>query len=273
MFPDRNIHYDVADKVRGWTLRRPGRLLLLVKRLGLADALDADLHLLKRHLPYHESDHVLNLTYNILVGGTCLQDLELLRNDETLPRRPRRPTHPRPHHRRRFPPPLRRQRHRHPDATSSTTNACSVWQQQPEAFFEHAIIEADGTLVGTDGRVQARHGPVLQRHLGLPPLAGLPGQHAGALVPGQPPGQPPQPRGRRRLPRSTPPTCAAAPASARSAFRGDTDFSQTEHLDRWDGKGIRFVFGIDAMPNLVSPAQAPGRDRPGRGCTGLPGTK
>src|SRR5205807_7522230 len=26
-----------------------------------------------------------------------------------------------------------------------------VWQRQPEAFLEHAIIEADGTLVGTTG--------------------------------------------------------------------------------------------------------------------------
>jgi hypothetical protein len=37
--------------------------------------------------------------------------------------------------------------------------------------------------------------------------------------------------------------------------RGDTDFSQTEHLDRWDDDGSHFVFGIDAMPNLVEKAQ------------------
>ena len=33
-------------------------------------------------------------------------------------------------------------------------------------------------------------------------------------------------------------------------LRGDTDFSQTEHLDRWDGDGVRFVFGYDAIKNL-----------------------
>jgi len=37
---------------------------------------------LKVHLPYHESDHVLNIAYNILCNGDCLQDLERLRNDE-----------------------------------------------------------------------------------------------------------------------------------------------------------------------------------------------
>jgi len=34
-------------------------------------------------VPYHESDHVLNIAYNVLSGGTCLEDIERLRNDET----------------------------------------------------------------------------------------------------------------------------------------------------------------------------------------------
>jgi hypothetical protein len=40
-------------------------------------------------------------------------------------------------------------------------------------------------------------------------------------------------------------------------LRGDTDFSSTRHLDRWDEAGVRFVFGIDAMPNLVKIAVGP----------------
>jgi len=35
---------------------------------------------------------------------------------------------------------------------------------------------------------------------------------------------------------------------------GDTDYSQTQHLDRWDGDGIRFHFGYDADPNLKEQA-------------------
>lgn len=38
-------------------------------------------------------------------------------------------------------------------------------------------------------------------------------------------------------------------------LRGDTDFSQTTHLDRWHEAGVEFVFGIDAMPNLVQIAE------------------
>jgi hypothetical protein len=39
-------------------------------------------------------------------------------------------------------------------------------------------------------------------------------------------------------------------------FRGDTDFTQSKHLDRWDRAGdIRFIFGINAMPNLIALAE------------------
>jgi hypothetical protein len=55
---------------------------LVAKHLGLPEAIDRRLHLLKAHLPYHESDHVLNIAYNLLAGGTHLEHLELRRNDE-----------------------------------------------------------------------------------------------------------------------------------------------------------------------------------------------
>ena len=38
-------------------------------------------------------------------------------------------------------------------------------------------------------------------------------------------------------------------------FRGDTDFTQTKHLDRWDRDGVRFIFGFDAMANLMELAE------------------
>jgi hypothetical protein len=33
-------------------------------------------------------------------------------------------------------------------------------------------------------------------------------------------------------------------------LRGDTDFSQSQHLDRWDRDGVQFLFGFDATSNL-----------------------
>ena len=84
MMTARNIHYEIAERNRGMASGGIGLLHALARRLGLIDSLDRRLQLLKLHLPYHESDHVLALAYLPLCGGTCLQDLELLRHDEVL---------------------------------------------------------------------------------------------------------------------------------------------------------------------------------------------
>ena len=74
-----------------WARARPGvahggigMIARLVDALGLAGEIDASVTLLRVHLPYHESDHVLNIAYNPLCDGTCLQDIELRRNDENF---------------------------------------------------------------------------------------------------------------------------------------------------------------------------------------------
>ena len=79
MFSARNIWYDLADKTRGLSCGGIGAMHLLARRCGLIDAIDRRLHLLKIHKPYHESDHVLNIAYNILCGGTRLEHIELRR--------------------------------------------------------------------------------------------------------------------------------------------------------------------------------------------------
>jgi hypothetical protein len=42
----------------------------------------------------------------------------------------------------------------------------------------------------------------------------------------------------------------------RITFRGDTEFTQTRHLDRWDRDGVRFLFGFDARAHLKELAEA-----------------
>ena len=84
VFTAANIHYEMAERTRGIAYGGLGAIVLLVRRLGLAEAIDRRLHLLKLHLPYHESDHVLNLAYNALCDGDCLEDIELRRNDEVF---------------------------------------------------------------------------------------------------------------------------------------------------------------------------------------------
>src|SRR4051812_49391241 len=82
MMTAHNIHYELAGRVQGLAAGGIGAMLLLARRIGLIRDIDHNLHLLKRHLPYHESDHVLNIALNILAGGKCFEHLELRRNDE-----------------------------------------------------------------------------------------------------------------------------------------------------------------------------------------------
>jgi hypothetical protein len=50
-----------------------GAMFLLAQKVGLIQEIDHKLHLLQRHLPYHESDHVLNIAFNLLAVGLCMK--------------------------------------------------------------------------------------------------------------------------------------------------------------------------------------------------------
>ena len=74
MITAANIDYELADRVQGLAAGGIGAMLLLARRIGLIRDIDHDLQLLKRHLPYHESDHVLNIAFNLLAGGSPARD-------------------------------------------------------------------------------------------------------------------------------------------------------------------------------------------------------
>jgi hypothetical protein len=82
MFKASNIHYEMAERDRAINCGGIGAMHLRVQQLGLVADIDRNLQLVKVHLPYHESDHVLNLAYNLLAGGQRLEDIELRRQDE-----------------------------------------------------------------------------------------------------------------------------------------------------------------------------------------------
>jgi hypothetical protein len=56
----------------------------LVKGLGLPSLLDEHLSLLKQYRPFRESDHVLAQTYNLFVGGSCIEDMANLQNSDAV---------------------------------------------------------------------------------------------------------------------------------------------------------------------------------------------
>lgn len=56
----------------------------LVHQLRMPKILDQRVKVLKRHLPYHESDHVLAQAFNLYCGGTCIEDLAELQQSEAV---------------------------------------------------------------------------------------------------------------------------------------------------------------------------------------------
>jgi hypothetical protein len=248
MLTARNICYEVADRDRGLAVGGVGAMHRLARHVGLVDDLNEHVEVLKAHLPYHESDHVLNIAYNVLCGGERLEDIELLRNDEVYLDALGAQRIPDPTTAGDF---CRRFGRLDIESLQSAINESRlrVWSQQPPEFFDEAVIEADGTLVTTTGECKAGadfnykgdwgyHVLVVslantQEPLYLVNRSGNRPSSEGAAV---------------RFDQAL--TLCRRAGFRRVTFRGDTDFSQTHHLDRWDEEGVRFVFGFDGQPNV-----------------------
>jgi hypothetical protein len=252
MLSGANIHYEVADKTRGVACGGIGAMHLLAQRIGLVEAINKDLHLLKVHLPYHESDHVLNIAYNILAGGTCLQDLEQRRTDEGYldglgAKRTPDPTTAGDFCRRFTEPTIAQL------METINTVRLGVWKQQPKSFFKQAIIDADGTLAPTWGECKEGMDISYKGDWGYHPLLISLANTAEPLYLVNRGGNRPSHEGAGEW------LDRAIGLCRRGGFksillRGDTDFTQTTKLDGWDDQGVGFLFGIDAMPTLVAMA-------------------
>jgi hypothetical protein len=246
MFRATNIQYEVAERAVGTAYGGIGLIHQLVRRLGLADAIDQHLHLFKVHLPYHESDHVLNLAYNALCDGRCLQDLELRRQDEAYLNALGA---------RRIPDPTtagdfcRRFEQNDLDALQEAIDGVrrNVWATQPAAFFEQAILDGDGTMVETTGECKQGMDISYKGQWGYHPLAITLANTGEVLRLVNRSGNRPSHEGAAA--RFDEGIALCRRAGFRSIrLRGDTDFSQTEYLDGWDGQGVVFCFGLDVTP-------------------------
>jgi hypothetical protein len=253
MLSGSNIHYEMAEKTRAIGCGGIGAMHLLAQRIGLVDAINRDLHLLKVHLPYHESDHVLNIAYNILAGGTCLEDLELRRTDEGYldglgARRIPDPTTAGDFCRRFTVPTITQ--------LLETINQVrlGVWRQQPKSFFKQAIIDADGTLAPTYGECKEGMDISYKGDWGYHPLLISLANTGEPLYLVNRSGNRPSHEGAGEWLDRGIDLCRRAGFKS-ILLRGDTDFTQTAKLDGWDDAGdVGFIFGIDAMPTLVAMA-------------------
>ena len=243
-----NIQYEMAERTSAISAGGIGAMHRLAQRTGLASAIDHRVHVLKRHLPYHESDHVLSIAYNVLAGGRCLEDLELRRTDEVFldalgARRIPDPTTAGDFCRRFDADSI--------EALMTATNEARerVWRQQPDAFFERAVIDADGTLAETTGERKEGMDIAYDGTWGYHPLVvSLANTQEPLYLVNRSANRPSHEGASERFDQAI---ALCRRAGFRSILlRGDTDFSQTRHLDRWDGANVTFVFGMPQSRGL-----------------------
>jgi len=98
---------------------------------------------------------VLGLAYNVLCGGTCLEDIEQRRQDDVYLDALGAQRIPDPTTAGDF---CRRFDERAIEALQTAINETRlrVWRAQPAALFDEAFIDADGTLAETTGHCKER---------------------------------------------------------------------------------------------------------------------
>jgi hypothetical protein len=253
MMRGSNVHYQVADRTRAVSCGGMGAVHAMVRKLGLVDEIDRHLKLLKVHLPYHESDHILNISLNIMAGHRKLEDLELLRQDESYLDLLGAQRIPDPTTEGDF---LRRFAPSDVMTLMDLTNAVrvKVWRQLPQDQRRRAVIDADGTITPTDGEKKRGMNWTYKGIWGYHPLlVSLATTQEPLYIVNRP--------GNAVSHDGAAPWIDKAVALVRQAFdevvvRGDTDFSLTKNFDRWTDDRVTFYFGYDARKNLVAEADS-----------------
>ena len=253
MLEASNIRYEMAERTAAMNCGGIGAMHLMVQRLGLVEDINKNLQLLKVHLPYHESDHVLNLTYNLLAGGQRMEDIELRRQDEVFLNGLGAQRIPDPTTAGDF---TRRFRVDDIEALEECVNRArlAVWKVQPEGFLKEAFVDVDGTVAQTYGECKEGMDISYKGIWGYAPLIVSLANTKEVLYLVNRPGNSTSHTGSVEwIDRAV---ALVGQVAGSVTIRGDTDFTHTEQLDRWHDAERKFILGMDAHPKVVLLAEA-----------------
>ena len=239
---------ELSQKQQAVTCGGIAVIIELIKQLGLRKQLNQSANVLKLHLPYDEADHILNIALNLLAGGTHLEHLEHRRTDEA------------------YLDALGAERIPDPTTAGDFCRRFSdaglvevmqginrarqqVWRQQPDSFFDQATIEADGTMVQTTGEKKEGIGISYKGEWGFHPLVVTLAETQEVLYLHNRSGNRPSHEDSSFYFDLAIDQCRKA-GFRKIVLRGDTDFSSSEHLDRWNTEGVKFILGFDANQKL-----------------------
>ena len=253
MFAAGKVHYEVGANTDAMSFGGIAPIHRLVTKLGLVSRIDSELDLLKVHLPYHESDHVLNMAYNVLCGGTRLEDIERLRHDVAYMNALGADLIPDPTTAGDF-----NRRYSQDDVLRlmEAINAVrpKLWQGRgAELLGPITYMDIDGTIAPTYGECKAGMDISYKGIWGYAPLIISLANTKEVLYVVNRPGNAPSHKGAAEwIDRALEHILPYAP---RLCMRGDTDFSLTKHFDRW-ASIADFIFGMDCNEALRTRAEA-----------------